>query len=758
MKVTNFDPEHAYRVHRGITLGSRAAANGIVVSDGATEVVPAAKVIFNGATVTDLGDNVASIDLDTGVRTLLNNSGGPVALGDVVVTDPTEDEAFTSTTTAQVTNREVGVVQASIAAGERGPVLFSGYTSALRVNAAVTRGHFAETSTDALVAGANADRQDGSFAVFLTGADPADTSYSLSDYIVDSATTVLDAAGTALTVTMPATRPDGLFMLLVLWIDGTSSGVTATGWTRIGATDGFYYYTRTGSSEPATYSVMWTGSSKAVAAVVVLDVVDTAAPVADFDYDAAGTAAEVTGLASDYYLLVAGVDRAEATPAGWTALATDSTADDSINGTLVAQVISGTGGTSPFPGITGPGGPPIDVNEPNGTVSSMPGGTVWANPTNANDGNGATFASVGSDGEAGLIADLGAPFTISSMYVFGGDWDDNIPDETAWSSNGSSWTVINSYPPGAEWVANAVDEHTYTLASPVTARYWRIRWPNLGSGGTVKTWQLIGQAEVGNDALLALDITATPLVVVPVPSALLFGVPDLGGGGTVAAGDVTVTDAGDYFSGTDVEAVLQELGADVANAELNIEGGQDVVKAHGTLGATEACDPTDGNVHTGTLDQDCTITLAAPTGSGGATLQWWVTQDGTGGWDVTFAATGGSVTDDGTITPDTTAGVTVRYILERVPGTTNDWIRNIVGGSGAAAIEILDEGVSLTATPTSIDFVGAGVTATAVGDAVTVTITGGATASDTGIWRPLMDGAGNVITDGATGEAVMAFS
>jgi hypothetical protein len=26
------------------------------------------------------------------------------------------------------------------------------------------------------------------------------------------------------------------------------------------------------------------------------------------------------------------------------------------------------------------------------------------------------------------------------------------------------------------------------------------------------------------------------------------------------------------------------------------------------------------------------------------------------------------------------------------------------------------------------------------------------------IWRPLMDGAGNVITDGGTGEAIMALS
>lgn len=45
--------------------------------------------------------------------------------------------------------------------------------------------------------------------------------------------------------------------------------------------------------------------------------------------------------------------------------------------------------------------------------------------------------------------------------------------------------------------------------------------------------------------------------------------------------------------------------------------------------------------------------------------------------------------------------------------------------SAGGAIEALDEGVSLTATMTSIDFVGAGVTATNTGGAVTVTIAGG---------------------------------
>jgi hypothetical protein len=46
-------------------------------------------------------------------------------------------------------------------------------------------------------------------------------------------------------------------------------------------------------------------------------------------------------------------------------------------------------------------------------------------------------------------------------------------------------------------------------------------------------------------------------------------------------------------------------------------------------------------------------------------------------------------------------------------------------GAGGGAVEVLDEGGSLTAAVSSIDFVGAGVTATNVGSAVTVTIPGG---------------------------------
>lgn len=62
--------------------------------------------------------------------------------------------------------------------------------------------------------------------------------------------------------------------------------------------------------------------------------------------------------------------------------------------------------------------------------------------------------------------------------------------------------------------------------------------------------------------------------------------------------------------------------------------------------------------------------------------------------------------------------------------TTKKWYAGAAGGG--SAIEVFDEGVSLTSAVASFNFVGAGVTATAVGDAVTVTINGGGTVDGSG--------------------------
>ncbi len=167
--------------------------------------------------------------------------------------------------------------------------------------------------------------------------------------------------------------------------------------------------------------------------------------------------------------------------------------------------------------------------------------------------------------------------------------------------------------------------------------------------------------------------------------------------------------------------------------ELNTEGGQSVIKAHGSMGSTETIDPTDGNVHTGTLNASVTYTLNAPVGSGAAEIEFQRTGSG-GPWTETWP---GSVTWLGGSAPTPpTSGNSGIVILRSLDGGTT-WLGIPVGGgSGASAIEILDDGVSLTTTPTSIDFTGSGVAASAVGDDVTVHV---------GIWSPLM------VEDGATG-------
>jgi hypothetical protein len=108
------------------------------------------------------------------------------------------------------------------------------------------------------------------------------------------------------------------------------------------------------------------------------------------------------------------------------------------------------------------------------------------------------------------------------------------------------------------------------------------------------------------------------------------------------------------------------------------EGAQDFISAHGATGSTETFDPTDGNVHTATLDDDCAFTLNAPVGTGACTLELQLTQDGTGGWVITWP---GTVTVIGTL--DTTADTTSIVIVQTLDGGTS-WVAVVVGGGGSS--------------------------------------------------------------------------
>jgi hypothetical protein len=328
MKTHRANINHGASAQLGRVLGVRAAGGMVAVSDSdGNEVSPAAEIAFSGAAVADDGNQVARVTIGTGTRNLLNNSGVDCPQYGVVVNDDTADDAFTSTTTAGFSAGVVGVAQAAIAAGESGPILFSGYSPVL-VDAAAVRGDFLETSTTAWYATTAATRGEGSFGVLLSGVDPADAAPSgLADLIIDSATTVATSAVTTMDFDMPATVPVGMLAVLQLILQAGASSPSISGWTRIGSTTGFrYYYRVTDGSETASYTVSWTGASKAVASVVILDGTNLGGPIAGYAYDATTAAAAVSGLADDSYLALAGVDANPATPAGWTPLAAGNSA------------------------------------------------------------------------------------------------------------------------------------------------------------------------------------------------------------------------------------------------------------------------------------------------------------------------------------------------------------------------------------------------------------------------------------------------
>lgn len=131
------------------------------------------------------------------------------------------------------------------------------------------------------------------------------------------------------------------------------------------------------------------------------------------------------------------------------------------------------------------------------------------------------------------------------------------------------------------------------------------------------------------------------------------------------------------------------------------------------------------------LDDDTDATLTGiPATVDGETVEGrgrlWVETDGTHTvtWPVTV------VWQDSA--PDlSVAGL---YFVDFVTfdGGTNFY--GVFGGGAGSALSVEDEGSELDPAVTSIDFVGAGVTATNVGSAVTVTIPG----SSATIWRPVM--------------------
>ena len=159
---------------------------------------------------------------------------------------------------------------------------------------------------------------------------------------------------------------------------------------------------------------------------------------------------------------------------------------------------------------------------------------------------------------------------------------------------------------------------------------------------------------------------------------------------------------------------------DVTNLLTAVFGYQ----AHGNLGSSETFDASVALWHSGTLDDDCTFTLTALASGSVTNLFLELLQDGTGGWVIDLPA---SVVNKTEIEADqvTTAGTTALLVLlTRDGGTT--WYAGWWGqSSGGSDLTIEDEGVPLATFADTLDFVGAGVTASGTGATKTITIPGG---------------------------------
>jgi hypothetical protein len=110
---------------------------------------------------------------------------------------------------------------------------------------------------------------------------------------------------------------------------------------------------------------------------------------------------------------------------------------------------------------------------------------------------------------------------------------------------------------------------------------------------------------------------------------------------------------------------------------LTASGGKETLQAHGNLGATETIDLALGNVHTGTLDANCTFTFTGATNGLACAFYLRLTQDGTGSRTITWP---GSVKWAGGVAPilSTGAGKVSALAFETTDGGTT-WYGFLAG-------------------------------------------------------------------------------
>jgi hypothetical protein len=157
------------------------------------------------------------------------------------------------------------------------------------------------------------------------------------------------------------------------------------------------------------------------------------------------------------------------------------------------------------------------------------------------------------------------------------------------------------------------------------------------------------------------------------------------------ASQVTIVDSGGNFTATNVEAALAELVSGITSP---------TVVTHGTMGAAETFDATDGHDHEGTLDQNLTVTLTGATAGEAAWMTLKLTQDGTGTNTIDLPASVVNASDvEGAFDTDASA-VNVISVFSYDGGST--WYAFLAGGSGGGA-SALDDLTDVTITAPAED-------------------------------------------------------
>lgn len=545
--------------------------------------------------------------------------------------------------------------------------------------------------------------------------------------IVQASPPVRNTLASSLVLTLPAAPTPGNTLIVWHVTRAAPTPTGPTGWTahpqgtvRASAANGmhggfFYHVVESGDSA----TVESHNSSGAQSAAFVVEVSGIGAVVDDYELGDTSTSTPSATLSpTSAALVIAGAVIRVSDPVG------GGVTPDANTTELFDFLTNPTNPSSPlgwagYRSVAGAG--TYDVGGTNNIGSQDTGvqglafesaAAPWNVPApNVHDGDDATYEEI--DGSNVLLVDLGDDYHIVRTRLLIGS---EFAGDKTYTIRGS---VDPSFDPDLSEVLATLE---WTATGGFTADEVEAEW---AFGTAYRYFELTGDDEVRR--VYSWELYEAPFSF-SVDHGDLTGLADVGDHPAAA---ISAADAGGWFTGTTVEAHLQELAAKAVG-----------YLPHGAMGAAETFDAAIG-WHSGTFDDDCTFTLtAAPTGTV-SSLFLELAQDGVGGHLMTLPA---SVVNRVALeaAQDTTASTTAFLVLLSRDGGTI-WFGGWWGGpaAGGSAIEALDEGASLTAALESINFAGAGVSASAVGDAVTVTIPGVTEAAvrDAGRWEP-------VVTDG----------